>query len=341
MAKFRADFDVKGSLVLPVGQAELTFRGADRNIEITLSNRRNESAEHANGLVACVVADADDIDKVVDHFRTLLARQLDLLTFVTQSGFEIDQCRRVIDWEPHQKKRRIRPLHRFDRFDPPDPDLRGDFLATAEALAQAQPAEYARSALRSFRQGVIGRQLDDQFEHFWHVIETIAEGSKEPVRAPIPCPVCQKGLFCPNCNDTPMRRPVARQAIRELLGKIRTDGDKKFYSDLVRTRDHLLHGRPPEDVVKVVGIELDRLVDEAGAAAWHCILSVMPTLPGSPSLGHRDWKFAFKVLAVTPDMEFEYDGVAPQPSEAQIPKITITLHTRFQPRGDGPSEQPH
>ena len=76
MAKFRADFDVKGSLVLPVGQAELTFRGADRNIEITLSNRRNESAEHANGLVACVVADADDIDKVVDHFRTLLVDRI-------------------------------------------------------------------------------------------------------------------------------------------------------------------------------------------------------------------------------------------------------------------------
>ena len=33
MAKFRADFDVKGSLVLPVGQAELTFRGADRKAQ--------------------------------------------------------------------------------------------------------------------------------------------------------------------------------------------------------------------------------------------------------------------------------------------------------------------
>jgi hypothetical protein len=338
MAKFRADFDVKGSLVLPVGEAELSFRSADRNTEITLSNRHAEGAEHANGLVACVVAEADDIGKVVDHFRTLLARQLDLLTFVTQSGFEIDQCRRVIDWEPHQKKRRIRPLQRFDRFDPPDPDLGADFLATAEAFAQARPAEYTLRALRSFRQGVIGRQLDDQFEHFWHVIETIAEGSKEPLRAPIPCPICQQGLFCPNCNDTPTRRPVARQAIRELLGKIRKDGDKKFYSDLVRTRDHLLHGRPPEDVVKVVGIELDRLVDEVGAAAWQCILSVMPKLPGSPSLAHRDWQFAFKVLAITPDMEFEYDGVAPHPSEAQIPKVTITLHTRFRPRSDGPSE---
>lgn len=334
MAKFRADFDIKSSLVLPIGVAELTFRGVEYNVEITLSNRRVEGAEHANGLVACVVADADEINKVADHFRTLLARQLDVLSFVTQSGFEIDHCYRVIDWEPHQKRRRIRPLHRFDRFDPPDPALHGDFLATAEALAQAQPAEYALRALHSFRQGVIGRQLDDQFEHFWHAIETIAEGSKEPLRAPIPCPTCQQDLFCPNCNQTPMRRPVARQAIRELLAKIRQNGDKEFYRDLIRTRDHLLHGRPPEDVVKVIGIELDRLVDEAGAAAWHCILSVMP-MPELSSLGHRGWEFAFKVLAVTPDMGFEYDGIAPHPSEAQIPKVTVTLQTRFQPGATG------
>jgi hypothetical protein len=130
---------------------------------------------------------------------------------------------------------------------------------------------------------------------------------------------------------------MARQAIRELLGRIRKDGDKNFYQNLVRARDHLLHGRPPEDVVKAVGVPLEMMVDEAGKSAWHCILSVMPPLSGTPSLGHRDWDFASKALSVGPDATFDYDGVAPHPTEAQIPKFNVKLHTRFEPP---PASQP-
>jgi hypothetical protein len=203
-------------------------------------------------------------------------QQLDVLSFVTHSAFRIDECQRVIDWEPHQKRRRIRPMKKFDPFDPPDPELHCELIDTAQAITRAGQKDYVMQALRSFRYGVIEQQPEDQFQHFWLTIETIAEGSKETTRVPIPCPKCQGALFCSDCNESPLRRPMARQAIRELLSAIREDGGGRFYRDLVRTRDHLLHGRSPDTVEKEVGLPLPVLVNEAGRAAWHAIMYSMP-----------------------------------------------------------------
>jgi len=296
-----------------------------------LCNADPDISGHTPALIVRVIADCDAIDKVAEQFRTLLAQELDVVSFVTHSAFRIEECQRVIDWEPHQKSRRIRPMKKFDRFDPPDPELRRELLETAQAITRAGPEDYVMQALRSFRYGVIEQQPEDQFQHFWLAIETIAEGSKNTTRIPIPCPKCQGALFCSNCNQSPLRRPMARQAIRELLSTIRQDGGGQFYRDLVKTRDHLLHGRSPDTVEKEVGHPLSVLVNEAGRAAWHAISYSIPKLEGTPALGHRGWQFVNEVIILTPDMGFEYDGIAPHPSEAQIPTVEISMDTRFDP----------
>jgi hypothetical protein len=124
---------------------------------------------------------------------------------------------------------------------------------------------------------------------------------------------------------------MARQAIRELLSAIRQDGGGQFYRDLVRTRDHLLHGRSPDTVEKEVGHPLSVLVNEVGRAAWNAILYSLPKLKEAPALAHRGWHFVNEVIILTPDMIFEYDGIAPHPSEAQIPKVEMSMEIRFGP----------
>jgi hypothetical protein len=249
-----------------------------------------------------VISDCDTIDNAAGQFRTLLAQQLDVFSFVTYSAFRIEECMRVVDWEPHQRSRRVRPMKKFDRFDPPDPELHRELIDTAQRITRAGQEDYVMQALRSFRHGVIEEQPEDQFQNFWLAIEIIAEGSKATTRAPIPCPKCQGPLFCSECNERPLRRPMARQSIRELLSAVREDGGGRFYRDLVRTRDHLLHGRSPDTVEKKVGVPLSVLVNEAGGAAWHAILYSMATLEGAPQFAHRDGQFINNVMIFTPDI---------------------------------------
>jgi hypothetical protein len=335
MTQFRADFYVKGSLALPIGSEPMVISGENPPFEMVFVNAEPDATGHTPALIVRVIADCDTIEDVAEQFRTLLAQQLDVLSFVTHSAFRIEECQRVIDWEPHQRSRRIRPMRKFDRFDPPDPELRRELIDTAQAITRVGQEEHVMRALRSFRYGVIEQQPEDQFQHFWLAIETIAEGSKLTTKIPIPCPKCQSPLFCSDCNESPLRRPMARQAIRELLSTLRQDGGGQFYRDLVRTRDHLLHGRSPDRVEKEVGHPLSVLVNEAGRAAWHAIWYTMRKLEGTPALANRGWHFVNHVIILSPDITFEYDGIAPHPSEAQIPKVEISMHTRFGPVQEG------
>jgi hypothetical protein len=169
---------------------------------------------HIPHLRVQVVADCDTIDQFPAVSRALLAAQLDVLSFVTHSTFVIDRCLRVLDWEPHQKTRRLRPLQNFDPLYPPDRDLRAELLSTVQKIIQAKPSASILRALRCFRYGVIQRQPEDQFQQFWLAIETIAEAAKETTRIPIPCPKCQGELFCATCNETPTRRSHTQCDVR-------------------------------------------------------------------------------------------------------------------------------
>src|SRR5258708_34357360 len=147
---------------------------------------------------------------------------------------------RLMGGEPSKKKRAIRPQKKFDPHTPPSPDLNGAFFDSVLALQRAKPPDYIVNALRFFRLGLLERQLEDQFQHFWLALETTAEGAKEVQRIPVPCPRCSGDLFCAKCNTTPMRRPMARQAIKQLLSNLPSNSDQ-LYRILINSHDHLLH----------------------------------------------------------------------------------------------------
>lgn len=330
MPQFRADYDVKGSLVLPTGSPPVTVRSESPAFEMTFRNADPDESGHVPHLVVEVVAESNSIDHVANQFRTLVAEQLDLLSFVTHSTFVIGQCRRVLEWEPFKKTRAFRPRREFDPNCPPSPDLQRSFFDSIQVLLQAKPPDYLVHALRLFRQGVLERQPEDQFQHFWLAIETTAEGSKEIARIPIPCPSCGGDLFCAKCNTTPTRRPMARQAIKQLLSKIHGSSDQ-LYQTLVKARDHLLHGRSSDLVEAKIGIPMEALVDMAGATAWHAIWHSMPRTETQIAVMDRGGKFVNRTLVVTPEMEFGYPGDAAHPSEDQIPKVELSMSTRFDP----------
>jgi hypothetical protein len=104
MPQFRADYDVKGGLVLPIESAPVLVRSECPAFEMTFRNAEPDESGHVPNLVVQVVAESNSIDHVADQFRSLLAKQLDLLGFVTHSTFMIGQCRRVLEWEHFLRK---------------------------------------------------------------------------------------------------------------------------------------------------------------------------------------------------------------------------------------------
>ena len=224
------------------------------------------------------------------------------------------------------------PQQGFDPNYPPSPDLQQSLFDSAQALLEAEPPDYIVNALRSFRLGVLERQHEDQFQHFWLAIETTAEGSKDIAKTPIPCPRCDGELFCAKCSTTPLRRPMARHAIKQLIRKLYSNPDQ-LYRMLVQTRDHLLHGRSSDLVEAKIGASMEALVNLAGGAAWQVIWHSMPHPDQHITmLAYRDGKFANGTLVTSMHMEFAYPGDAAHPTEDEIPKPKITMSVQFPPR---------
>jgi hypothetical protein len=332
MPKFRADFIVKCSVVFP-DDVPFVLLSEDSAIETTLRDVPVDAQGHVPGLVAEVIGECASIEEAAPQFRELLAAQLDVISFATQSTFMIDRCFRVLDWEPFLATRRFLPMQKFDPLLPPNPDLQPEVLATVQSIIRAKPDEHVLRAMHSFRLGVIERELSDQFLRFWSALEVLAEATKEIERVAIQCPKCQSDLFCTDCQEAPKRRPMATQAIRALLNRIHPQGERIFrlFAD---TRNHLIHGGSINSLSAKTGVSLDRAVNEAALAAWHAIWSLMPRLEGQAQFNNREGNFAHRELVVSADMVFKYQGEGPHPSDAEIPKPQISMQVQFRPMAD-------
>src|SRR5262245_10419653 len=110
MQRYRADFDVKASIVLRDETPSLSRRCYDGQSEIILRNAKRDEEEHVPHLVAMVVGPAETLETAATAHRETLADHLDLLGYVTHNKFRILQCSRVLEWEPFQKTRHFMML---------------------------------------------------------------------------------------------------------------------------------------------------------------------------------------------------------------------------------------
>jgi hypothetical protein len=63
MPRFRADYDVRSSLVLTIGSEPFVLRGDNPAFELTIRNADPDGEGHIPSLVVQVVADCDSIDR--------------------------------------------------------------------------------------------------------------------------------------------------------------------------------------------------------------------------------------------------------------------------------------
>lgn len=334
MPTFRCEFDVKGDLVLPAYVSELEL-SSKAGFTTTFRNGPPDSEGHPTRLVATVVGPAESIDSAQDELRRDLAEQLDLLVFATHSRFQIIAPRRLIEWEADQKTRQFRVFHTVDARYPSDPELIREYLETVQALDQATPPAFTRTALKYFRYGLLDNRPEDQFMRLWLALEIIAENVKEKELVPIACPVCNAPMTCAACGTEPARAPMAKQAIEDLIAKIAGTAAQDTSRRQFKTRNGLMHGRRPESIEAECKVPLPAIVNELGTLTWHAIMSTIPVGDGPPlAFGHRDGDFASKSLVMSMLGTFDHAGDGPHPTQDKIPSVEIKMTTFRSPSGE-------
>ncbi len=330
MPRYRADFEVSSTVVLPKGSAPHPLRGDQTDCEILLRNAKPDPSGHTPGLEAMVIASSDSMKSAIDEFREMLAERLDILSFVTQSSFKIEGCLRIIDWEPFQNKRITRVFKKFDPLYPPSPSLPTSCIDTAGILLIANKGSYIQHALRYFRLGVIVNQPEEQFQYFWLAVECVADGRKNRHRVPIVCYNCNNALVCSNCHEKLTRSPPTAEAMRDLFRvTVRPDPDG-IYKELSGLRNKLFHGGSSfRKAVAKTGKQLSDIVDTSGILAWHSIMASLEKTDNQLNFGHHDGTFINNKMVFAG--EFGFDVNQEHPSEDQIPAPEITLITSFRP----------
>ena len=267
MPMFRADFDVNSSLVFGEVAEPLSLDGGDGSISIKIRNSKPDAEGHVPCLQATVIGNSADIQTAGTDLRLALANHLDALAYVTQANIQIVRCWRVIEWEPFQTRRVLYASQTFDANYPPSPELPVECIETASAMIASGLPNYVQRALRYYRLGLLAKYSEDQFGHFWSTIETMAEGRKTATPKPIECPKCGGSLHCRTCETVPLRKPMALEAIREMLGEIVPSQHlRTVYKRLTDTRHCLVHVRPIAALEAELGQPLSILVNQAAIA---------------------------------------------------------------------------
>jgi len=282
-----------------------------------------------------VTGESEDIKAVASRFRSILASNLDPLSYVTRSEFIIDHCTKVLEWEPHKKERRMLAIEKFDPTQPPMPELTEPLVkSAAQIFAQMGSQRILVRPLQCFRYGLVAQQPEEQFQYFWQAFETLADATREAKKIPISCQKCGKDLICRECGEAHERRPMAADQMRALLVELKANGSE-VYKTLSKVRNHLTHGGAPDEVLEASGITLAQATDEMGAAAWFAIYKYLPKIEN----GH----FAVVESVVsnsmlfTAEIQFAVKGDQEQPGEDQIPLPQLSLITSF---GSAPVTQP-
>ena len=116
---------------------------------------------------------------------------------------------------------------------------------------------------------------EEQFQYFWFAVENIAEMTKSVEKVPDQCPKCSAPLFCTACNEVPLHRPYAKQAIMALIKSVVTDAPEAAYARLSKVRHMLLHGDTKEAIEVDIEGTLAEHVDLVARVAFAAIVNAL------------------------------------------------------------------
>ena len=271
--RFIADFLVESDIVLTREDKKLYYVHPNGDYEIHVSDAKAGEKPGAN-LSMQVILQSGNLDEAEEQARQIIRRFLHLLSFVTSTQFRIHRLVRLVDWTPGLKQRQAY-IYSPEYEGPPIEALSNGLLSTVVNLQKVGSSPLSETALRWFANGVGVTIMEDQFQYFWFVVETVAVATKSSNKVADKCPHCGGGLVCSACGKVSEHKPFEKQAIRALLERL------KFGEEVIdfffQIRHALLHGVAREKieaklVAKQPNVSFAKAVDLIAKAAFRAVL---------------------------------------------------------------------
>ncbi|MEY2542061.1 MAG: hypothetical protein QOI22_1663 [Verrucomicrobiota bacterium] len=267
MKKWLADYRIESRLQFPVDAPPVKIQIGDA--EVTVSNVSHIDLPNES-LAAQIVVLADDINTAEKLALTKIREVLHLLSFTTGSGFRISRKRFVTDWSPGVE---VREQFAYGHDDQTDrwPDLKEEYFLTVQEIERTPHVNKLRTALRWYAAAARSMVPEDQFQYFWFVLELLSEFTKGKELVADKCQVCHGELYCPKCAAVSQHRPFPKQAIEDLLNRIKVAPERQ--RDLFRIRNGIMHGDTREEIEVDIRkqspeFEISHAVDFIGRSAY-------------------------------------------------------------------------
>ncbi|KAA3451507.1 hypothetical protein C7I87_05625 [Mesorhizobium sp. SARCC-RB16n] len=267
--RFIADFLVESNIVLTNESKKLSYPAPNGEYEVHISDAKASDDPDAS-LNMQVILHAEDIDEAEEQARPILRKFLHLLSFVTNSQFRIHRLVRLVNWTPGVERREAY-FYSSAYSEPPIQALTSGLLRTVENLQKEGPNPLAEAALMWFANGVGASTMEDQFQYFWFVVETVAVGTKSAMKVTDKCQKCGGGLVCSSCGKASEHRPFGKQVIRTLFERL------GFAEEVIEfffyIRNALMHGEAREVIEEKLTarqpkFSFEKAVDFIGKAAF-------------------------------------------------------------------------
>lgn len=335
MPRWLMRFEVDPEMIIADGHSPLEIKHPDGIYEAYLENGSNpEGAKHtiiANLVFESIDMDAAEIDGW-QHMNDLL----DVLALITGGSMKIKRRVCLYEWSAGLKERHGRVYHKLPEPDLQDPLLDKTILPSIVQYLGREKYEVVRRGLHWFASGVAASSADDQFQYFWHAVETLAQYHKPSTSVADVCAVCKTELVCPKCKGPSKHKPYDSQAIKALFLKFMAEAPDA-YDKVSHVRNKLLHGESLKDYKNESGQDIADLMDVCAEVAWRAL---MVTLAPEGQNGvqvmkpttYRHHELSTKAFMSFPTPEGR------EPTFADIP--TPTLQIRIGRRGaDGKPDE--
>lgn len=230
---------------LPDNSEPLVWQDKEAGFELTLRNQKEGFSFISESLNARLTLEADSLEDARERSQDLLAAILNALVWISVSMIRQAKLVRVVDWSPGKTMRDALIFTETPKIAVAEPILIPEMIDSAAKLYRLQGKDQVQSALRWFRLGVGGDNLEEQFTYFWFSLETAAEALKSSGKVASKCPVCNADLYCEGCQTHPLHRKFSADAIRDLIVSSlpSEEAGRTAFRALTKIRHTLMHGR--------------------------------------------------------------------------------------------------
>lgn len=257
------------------GDVEVVRQSIDGSYEIYFRNLSVDPGANPPLLLCRIVVTAESIDQAKATAEDKLKEYLHVLSFVTSMRFKIHRYKKLIDWTAGEFEREAKWYAEVPNHDLPYEMLEEENFDAALTIDKAELSELDRRLLRLYSNALNATHLDDKYQFFFFVIETIAEASKGSEEVPDKCQVCNSPLYCEDCKDYSTHRPFGKDVIKALLERTIDGNTDDTIKTINNVRHRIAHGSHIEAIEKKYRVKFSELVNMIGNVAWTCLLNVI------------------------------------------------------------------